>query len=239
MVHLLLLRMRYLILALFFNSFLPPASAQVHLGISAGANLSFWQWRIKSIGRNISYDPAVAWRTALLAEWQITPQIALRAETGIHTKANRMVSYLVFESDLLSGNSKGRKFQFRENFQYWENTLMIQVSPVKKVKNLYLLSGCSWSWLQNAWSKTKGSETGMDNITKRTPIDLQYPLWNRNAFNLDFGVGGNIPINKLSKVKIETRFSYNLSSLVNNIDVDTRIHPLFLNIAYLHQLSAK
>ena len=222
-------------LALAFICLASPAFAQFHIGMSAGPNISFWEWEIKSFGYNLNYDAAMGWRTALLGEWQIAPWIGVRAETGLNTKVNKRISYLVFESDLLAGNFKGSRWIFRENFQYWESSLLVQINPVKRYRWAYLFSGCSSAWLQYAWRRTKGSETGIKH-NSREPIDFKAPNWNRNTFSADFGLGANIPLNARGKLKVEGRFQYGLSNLSTSNEVDARVSSLLLNLGYLQRL---
>lgn len=227
--------MKNILLALIFMGLTSPVFAQIHIGLAAGPNVSFWDWELKAFNLDLNYDPAYAWRTVLVGEWQMALWAALRAETGLHIKANRKVSYLLFESDILAGNFKGSRFVAREHYQYWESSLLVQISPLKKLRQIYLLAGGSSGWLQNGWKKTKGSESGNELIS-RSEIDIKDPNWNRIALAADFGLGANIPLNAMSKLKLEGRFQYSLSNLAKSDEVNARVNSLLFNVGYLHRL---
>ncbi len=227
--------MKNSLLILAFTWLTSPAFAQFHLGFSSGANLSFWTRGINSLNFSSGYEPALGWRAAAIGEWQLSPSAVLRAELGSQIKANKTVRTLIFETDIQSGNFQGTPWTFYERYQYWEGSLLWQISPLKKAKPLYLLMGGTMGYLGQAWRKVKGAEES-SYFSKKYPIDPSDSNWNRNAFALDFGLGGNIPLGKNSKIKVETRYQHSLLDLSTDNDLDTRTHSLLFNVAYLHRL---
>lgn len=95
--------------------------------------------------------------------------------------------------------------------------------------------GGTIGYMGSAWLKSEGTEASVFS-SKKSPKDLSDPNWNRNAFALDFGLGGNIPLGKNSKIKIETRYQRSLLDLSTDNNVDARTHSLLLNMGYLHRL---
>ncbi len=228
--------MKNLLLLLVFIFGTTPIFAQVHLGLSSGANLSFWKWGLKSIHHSIDFEPAMGGRFAVLGEWQMNRLLGFRAEFGAQIKANKMTKNLLFESDILAGNFNGTPAYFREYYQYWESSLLIQISPIKKIRAVYLLAGSTTSRLEQAWNKISGTEAGKK-FSSTNSINIKDQDVNRIAFAADFGLGGNIPLGKNSKLKVEARYQCSFSNLSNNDNVEARINPLFLfNVGYLHRL---
>ena len=211
------------------------ASAQFHIGLSAGANLSFWTWKIKPINSDLEFEPAVGWRAAALGEWQMNPLLGFRAEFGTQVKANKMTKNLLFPDDILAGNFEGTPWTFREYYQYLEGSLLIQLSPIKKYRQFYLLVGSSAGRLLRGWSTSKGKESDKISSSKSS-IDVKDPNYNQNAFAADFGLGGNIPLGNHSLLKIEARYQHNLSNFSASENVDASVRPILFNIGYLHRL---
>ncbi len=227
--------MKHLLLTLLFASLTTASFAQFRLGLSAGANRSFWNWKIKSLDHNIDYLPSMGWRAAILGEWQITPLLGIQAALGTQVKVNKLPSSILFESDLLSGNIPRKPRYFREHYKYWEGSLLMQVSPIKNFRYTYLLAGGTMGRLGKAWNTLSGTEDE-ERILFKNPIDTKNPNWNRNALAADFGIGGNIPLDANSSIKIEGRFQYGLSNLSSHDNVDASVSSLFFNMGYLHRL---
>ncbi len=227
--------MKKIFLVYSFAFLATPAFSQFHIGLSGGANMSFWTWELKLLGLDIDYEPAMGWRAAVLGEWQMNPMFGFRAEFGTQLKANKITRNFVFESDILSGNPNGTPGSYREFYQFWEGSLLVQFVPVKKFNYVYLMAGGTAGWLEKAWNKASGTESGQKFSTSN-PIDIKDPNWNRSAFAADFGFGGNIPLGANSKIKVEMRYQYSLSDLIANNNAEASISPLLLNVGYLHRL---
>lgn len=229
------LRMKHPLIALLFIFLSSNALAQVHIGLSAGPNMSYWTWELKELNFDLGFEPAMGMRTVVLGEWQVSPVLTVRAELGAQVKANKIIRNLVFEEDILAGNFGGTPWTFRDNYHYWEGSLLAQVSPLKKFRPLYLLAGGTAGRLENGWNKTSGSEAGNKSSSK-TAIDVKDGNWNRAAFAADMGLGVNIPLGKLSILKVEGRFQYGLTQLAQTKDVDARVNSVLFTLGYLHRL---
>ena len=66
------------------------ANAQFAVGVSAGANMTFWEWYMKSLDFDLGYEPALSWRSALAADWSLSPVIGLRVELSYQTWRNKL-----------------------------------------------------------------------------------------------------------------------------------------------------
>lgn len=222
--------MKNTILVFAFACLATPAFSQFHLGLSAGPNYSFWNWHIKSLNQNITFDPAMGFRAMALGEYQISPLIGIRAEIGTQIKANKRE---------LSGNPITGDQELvgvhREKFQYLESSWLVQVSPVKKFRPLYLLGGCTTGWLAQAWSQAN-LKGGTETLDSRHTYNLAQEHWSRNAFAADMGLGMNLPLGKVSTLKVEARYQHGLLKLSTHENVDASVHSCFLNVGYLHRL---
>ncbi len=221
--------MKNLLLAFAFAFLATPAYSQFHLGLSGGANMTFWTWDLKFLSHSIDYEPAMGWRTAVLGEWQMNPTVGFRAEFGTQVKVNKISRILQFPDWTMIPAT------IREYYQYWEGSLLVQLSPIKKFNDFYLIAGGTAGRLERARNKLSGTGDRED-FSSQSSIDITGPYWNRNAFAADFGMGGNIPLGVHSKLKIEARYQQNLSNLSKSGNVDARVNTLMLNVGYLHRL---
>jgi hypothetical protein len=61
------------------------ANAQVSLGVSGGANTTFWKWHIKPLNTDLDYEPGLGWRTAAVADWRLTSILGLQVDFTAET----------------------------------------------------------------------------------------------------------------------------------------------------------
>ncbi len=203
--------------------------AQVYLGLSASANQSYWQWNIKTLGFDLGLEPALGYRGAVLGEWQVSPTAAVRAEFATQVKRNKL-------SGLEFGDGESRATAW-ESFQFWEGSLLLQLSPLKKLPHAYALIGASYGRIEKAWNVLKGSGPAFEGDERRkSDIDIKNGYYNRNAHAADFGIGNNFPLGKISSLKIEARYQLSLSNLSNTNNVDASVSSLLLSVGYLHRL---
>ena len=217
--------MKNLLIFLAFSCLAVPSFGQFSIGISTGPNVAQMKWHIHSPEFNLDYEPAIGWRAALLGEWQLLPQLALRTELGGQLKS----------SQLELTNSEGNKTGYlRQNFQYWEGSILLQVAPLKTYKNLYVLTGCTAGRLTNVWERA--SKNINEGGQKKKNIALDQGGYNRNAVAADFGIGGNLPLNVHSSIKLEGRYQFGLLDFSSREGIDARLNPLFISVGYLYQL---
>lgn len=223
--------MKNLFVFLLLCTLATTAFSQVSIGLSASANQSFWKWQIKDPSINLNYEPAIGWRSAVMGEWQISPIVGVRAEFGKQVKRNKDSKLEITDDTGAPIDAKGS-----ENYQFWEGSLLMQISPIKKFPNTYLLAGATYGRLTNACRVIKGGIDLEGGNKSNFDIDIENSFYNKNAHATDFGLGSNIPLGKTSSLKIEGRFQYSLSNLSTSDNVEASISPLMLTVGYLHRL---
>ena len=218
--------MKNLFLVIAFACLANTSFAQFSIGLTAGGNASHLKWYLKSLDEDLGYENALGWRAALLSEWQVSPLLALRAEIAGQLKSHK----IKLESDIT--NHSG---YLRDHYQYWEGSLLAQVSPLKKIRQMYLLAGCTAGRLTKAWQKIdEGLVEGGSSIKRDLDLDENY--FNRNAFAADFGIGGNIPLGAVSSLKIEGRYQLGLSNFSSHDNVEARNNTFIFSVGYLHRI---
>jgi hypothetical protein len=223
-----------LLLAFFGCTFV--LSAQVSIGLSGGANYTSWKWEVDNLPTNaFNFQPAFSWRAALLAEIPLHKQLKLRTELGTQIYANGERKSFIFESDFLSGDFDGSQYIYRENYQFLEASILAEVMPVRKASWFYLVAGVTGGRLVKAWSSFRALEPDKEQL-RGSAIDISNDNWHHNSFAADMGLGGNIPLSKSIKLKLESRFLYFFNELDDLDNVHSRISPVMLNLACVYGL---
>ena len=224
----------HLILALLL--FASALFAQIRVGLTGGVNYTFWTWEVDALpGGAFQNDPAFGWRAGVLAEIPMSRQLSLRAEFGTQVNANKKSVKYVFPSDILSGDLEGTQYIYRENFQFWEVSILAEVKPLSKAPWLYFVAGATGGRLTEGWTSFKALEPEKEQL-KGGQIPLDDDNWHRNQFAADLGLGGNIPLGKAFSLKLESRVQYHFSELDDLDNVHSRIFPIQLNLACVYQL---
>jgi hypothetical protein len=161
--------------------------------------------------------------------------LKLRTELGTQIYANGERKSFIFESDFLSGDFDGSQYIYRENYQFWEASILAEMMPFKKISWLYFVAGATGGRLVKAWSSYRALEPDIEQL-KGSAIDVNNDNWHRNSFAADMGLGGNIPISKSIKLKLESRFLYFFNELDDLDNVHSRISPVMLNLAFVYKL---
>ncbi len=222
--------MKSYLIILAFTCLAAPLFAQFSLGLTAGTNMSYWKWHNQDPAYEINFEPALGWRAAVLGEWQISPLLGLRTEIGAQVKSNKGgIEYSDDQGGVIPGATA------HQHFQYWEGSLLLQLSPVKKIKQVYLLAGCSAGRLVKGWRNVSGSAVP-DAYTRNQSIALDENKIDRNALMADVGLGGNIPLGAHNSLKIEGRYQHGLTNFSTISNVDRRVSALILSVGYLHRL---
>lgn len=203
-------------------------NAQVSIGVSGGANMTFWKWHIKPLNTDLGYKPDVGWRTAAVADWRLTPIIGLRVEISYQTWQNRIEMTFVEDFPPQGGGLTG---YFRGNYHNLAGSLLLRITPFRSQK-LYILAGTSTASITGAWGRYS-KEIRFFPSEKRKKIDLEN--FNRTQYFADFGAGMRFPVGKGSLIT-EVRYLAGLSNLAGVPTVDARISTLGLNVGYLVQL---
>ncbi|MBN8678936.1 MAG: hypothetical protein J0M29_11980 [Chitinophagales bacterium] len=211
-------------------------SAQVSIGLSGGANYSSWKWEVDNLPTNsFDFQPAFGWRAALLAEIPLHKQLRLRTELGTQVYANGEERSFSFPDDFLNGDFDGSQYRYRENYQFWEVSVLAEVMPIRKISWLYVVAGATGGKLTKGWTSFKALEPDKEQLSG-DPIDVKNDNGHHNSFAADLGLGGNIPLSKSIKLKLESRFLYFFNELDDLDNVHSRISPVMLNLACVYKL---
>ncbi|HLP96434.1 MAG TPA: hypothetical protein VK168_20475 [Saprospiraceae bacterium] len=224
------------VLLIAFLSFTAVLSAQISVGLSAGINHTSWKWDVDNLPFDWpEYQSAYGWRAVLLSEIPLHKQLKLRTELGTQVYANGDIKSFIFESDFLSGDFDGSQYRYRENYQFWEVSVLAEVMPIRKISWFYLVAGATGGRLTKGWTSFKALEPDKEQLSG-DPIDVRNDNWHHNSFATDFGLGGNIPLGKSFKLKLESRFLYFFNELDDLDNVHSRISPVMMNLACVYQL---
>ena len=213
----------YLLLLLLFVAS-ANAFGQFYLGVSAGPNLSFWKWDIKPIQTDVGYEPAIGGRAAITGALQINSWITTKAAFGMQLKANK-VNDVLHEDGTPAG-------PYHEYYQYLEGSLALEFSPLKKHRNFYLSAGLTYGWLQKAWYRATVSDGGTESTVNK---DKELDYLNKNAPNLDYGIGWRFPLKNGDRLDLQLYAQHNLSALDNSDNVDAWVRSVLLQVGYAHR----
>ncbi|MCC6461716.1 MAG: hypothetical protein IT260_14675 [Saprospiraceae bacterium] len=218
---------RMLFLTLCLAALALPGVAQLSLGLSAGPTLAFREWKFKQpIGglNGVDYQPGLSGQASLLAEYALSPWLALRAETGLQVWRNRLS---VEVTDLNGGSTRAT---MKDDLETWTGALSLRVMPLRN-KNYYLLAGSTLgSVLRNRGSIDK------DLIEGPGRIELQNGLENHTHYFVHLGLGSTFACGPRGKVLFEARYQYGLNKLFESTNVVARISTLLLSAGYLYTL---
>ena len=204
-----------------------PSFAQGYLGVSGSVSQSYWKWQIHSLDVDAGLDPAIGWRYAAFFDWRFAPWAGLRTELGTQVKASK--------SDNLTFPDMTSTGVYRERYQYWESSLLLEVYPFKKLRALYLTGGATAGYLGRARRHTSITENG-EHHSSTTPIELDNDLYNRTLFSADGGLGAEFKLDPLSRLRVEARMQYGLNNYSAHSNVDARVSSALLSVMYLHRL---
>ncbi|HNE27766.1 MAG TPA: hypothetical protein PKL15_07510 [Saprospiraceae bacterium] len=218
--------MKYLFICL-FACFCTASFGQVYLGVSGSAGLSYWKWQIHSLDVDAGLDPALGWRYAALVDWRLAPWAGIRTELGTQVKAGKLDG-LTFPDMTSTG-------VYRERYQYWEGSLMIELYPFKKMRAFYLTGGATVGYLGRARRRSSITENG-EHHTSTSPIELDNGLYNRTLYAADGGLGVQFSLDPVSRLRVEGRMQYGLNNYSAHSNVDARVSSVMLGVAYLHRL---
>lgn len=219
--------MKNLFLAALCLLFSATAFAQLSVGANFGANFSSWRWYIEPLDTDLDIKSAVGWRGVVTSAWKFSPMLSLRAELGAQMKSRYLTVFTdvggqVYEDDV------------KVNFHFFESSLLLEVSPFKKWKNLFFAAGASNQYLRKAVADI--AKIPIEGNPETIELNIEENTFTRNTVAADFGIGGNIPISAKGKIKIEGRYQFGLNNFSTSPNVDARTSNFGLNIGYLHQL---
>jgi len=217
----------YLLLAL-VSMLTFSAQAQVSIGASVGANYSVWDWHIKNINTDLDFGPGFGYRAALVADWQISPVIGLRADLAYQIWRNSSTQTFTFPTD-----PEGVEGNRSERFHNFAGSLLATVSPFSQ-KRIYFLAGATAASVTEAWGTVTidgGPEAGT-----REPARIDLENFNQSQVFADFGAGVRWPLGAKGTLLTEVRYQLALTNLSEHPNVDASVNALLLNVGYLFQL---
>ncbi|MBL7809632.1 MAG: hypothetical protein JNN28_17560 [Saprospiraceae bacterium] len=228
--------MKKKVLLIAFLSFTAVLSAQISAGLSVGINHTSWKWDVDNLPFAWpEYQSAYGWRAVLLSEIPLHKQLRLRTEFGTQVYANGDIKQLVFESDILNGDFNGTTYRFRENYQFWEVSVLAEVMPIRKISWFYIVAGATGGKLTKGWTSLKALGPDKEQLSGYS-IDVKNDNWHHNSLAADLGLGGNIPLSKSFNLKLESRFLYFFNELDDLDNVHSRISPVMLSLACVYKL---
>jgi hypothetical protein len=98
-----------------------------------------------------------------------------------------------------------------------------------------VVAGLNSNLLDKGWSDYNALEPDEQDVMGGE-ISFIHHNWRRHSFAADMGLGGNIPISKSIKLKLESRFLYFFNELDDLDNVHSRISPVMLNLGCVYQL---
>lgn len=221
---------RNLLTALLLCCFAFTAQAQLSAGISGGANLTFWEWKLKNLSTDIDFEPGPGWRAALQLEYKFSPLFSLRAELANQAFSNRL-SDLTDQNGVFIPNSR-----ISEYYNTFGGSLLAKLAPLKKENGPYLLAGSGLAYITNSWRKfSAGLIEGEDGPTKRD-IDLTQTQIRREQWLADLGFGYAVSFKGSNHLSLEFRYQIGLGKFSNSPYVDTNLKSALLSVGYLRDL---
>jgi hypothetical protein len=204
--------------------------AQFSIGLSAGANYTFWNIHLASSDVSLGVMPALAGRAGLQGAYRFSPSAALRMELGTQIKGNKQeIEFTDVNGSLLTTGT------VREYFQYYEGGLLVQLSPFAPNRNLYILAGANLGRMQKGW-RIFSQEVVEDKINQRQAIDIDNSYYNRNVLSGDFGLGWTIGLSRRSHLQLEGRYQHAFTPFSKLENVKASANPFIFNLAYIFNI---
>ena len=219
---------RMLFLALCLLASALPGFAQLSVGLSAGPTLAFREWQFTPpIGglTGVDYQPGLSGQAALLAEYALSPSLALRAETGFQVWRNRLSVEVANSS---GGSTPGGTL--KDDLECWTGALSLRIAPLRN-KNYYLLAGSTLGTVLHNRGKIDD-----DLVEGSGRFELQNGLGKHTHYFLHLGLGSTFSCGPSGKILLEARYQYGLNKLFESSAVDARISTLLLSVGYLYAL---
>ena len=217
--------------ATLFLLFSNVSFAQLSIGVSGGANLSFWQWTVQTPNFHVDLDfqSHLSYRTAVHAEYAFSPVLSLRADVANQVISNKH-THLTDANGVEVPNSR-----INSNYNTWGGSLQVKVSPVGKVRNLYFLAGPTVTCITNGWKSIQGVQIE-GGVPRKSTIDLDVEKIRRQQWIADLGLGYGFPLGAKSRLAAEIRYQYGLSNFSTASTVDAQVESALLTLGYFYQL---
>lgn len=201
--------------------------AQLSIGPSVSANLTFWDWTIKPLGK-IDVDPILNYRLAVPIVYTLSNRVELRAEAAYarRTQGN-------FEVTDENGNNAVKA---NVTYQYWEGSLLGAVRPFSRMRSLYLLGGATVARLtDSAIFDAKGKSASEIGGDRKIPND--FDQFNKINWMADIGLGYSKRIGPKGSLFLEMRVQKNLKNTIKSDLVSIDHTTFLLSVSYLHHFA--
>lgn len=220
---------RFLIAAALFLSITVTTKAQFSVGVSAGANVTFWDWYLEALELDL-YDPGPGFRFDLNGEYQFTPGLALRGEMAYQRFSNR------FDAEItdVNGGPSGQTFRHATIYNSIGGSLLLKFFPLKKVPGMYLVTGPTFANITGGWWRVPGGAVEGRDKPWRQHFDIKGSHIRADQWLADIGLGYAQAIGAKNRVAVECRFQHGLTSIANSID--SRIQTVLLTVGYQRNL---
>lgn len=198
--------------------------AQLSVGPSVSANLTFWDWNIEPLG-NLDLDPVLNYRLAVPVVYTLSNRVDLRAEAAYarRTQGN-------FEVTDENGNNAVKA---NITYQYWEGSLLGAVRPFSRMRSLYLLGGATVGRLtDSAIFDAKGKSASELGVDRKIPND--FDQFNKTNWMADIGLGSSKRIGPKGSLFIEMRVQKNLKNAIKSDLASIDYTTFLLSVGYLH-----
>ncbi len=219
---------RFSLLVALVYLFALSAQAQVSVGASAGANMTFLRWNSRPNNADAGFEPALGYRFAAIADWRPGSTISLRGEAGYQVW--RVSTTATAEDPGGQGEITGRYYQAHHS---WAGSLLADITPFRQ-KRLYFLAGASVATIRAIWASVSENLQFEPNTPERTAIDLTG--FNRFQVFADLGAGMRFPVGSKGTFLAEMRYQLSLTKLSVLPEVTSGISPLLLNVGYMLKL---
>ena len=203
--------------------------AQWSAGLSGGATLNFLEWKIQPLQVDLAFDPHLGWRTAGHLEYAFSPAAALRADMAYQVIGSNL-------SDLTDENGEVINGKFVNTYHTVGGSLLLKISPVKRVQNLYLLAGPTVAQIIRGHKQLKVKFPGQVENRDKQKIDLDADKIRRTHWIADLGIGYGIACGARGRIAAECRYQYGLSDFSTSEQVKARMQTVLLTAGYFYSL---
>ncbi|MBK8968152.1 MAG: PorT family protein [Lewinellaceae bacterium] len=208
------------------------SNAQFSVGISTGANVSFWEWRMEALNLDLDYDPGLGFRTALQAGYQLTPGFGLQLEGAFQRISNR----LDVEITDANGSSTGQMHRISTVFNSVGGSLLLKFSPLKKLPGLYLATGPTFVHFTDGWWRIPGGAVEGRPKAWRDHFKLNESPARPDQWLADFGLGYAHGFGGKNRLAVDLRFQHGLNNFSDVEGINARVQNLLLSVGFQRNL---
>ncbi len=223
---------RFFFTAALLLSLAVGSNAQFSVGITTGANASFWNWHLEALNTDLDYDPGLGFRTALQAGYQLTPGFGFQLEAAYQRISNRLDAVLTDEN----GSPIDQTQRISTVFNSVGGSLLLKFSPLKKLPGLYLATGPTFAHITDGWRRIPGGTVEGRDKTWRADFELADMYVRPNQWLVDFGLGYAHGLGGKNRLAVDLRFQHGLNNFSDVEGINARVQNLLLSVGYQRSL---